>query len=69
MECAQVIEQATRDMIGWLLDCFESDEEQEEIRAMDFHCAKRAVARYYAGGYYQFIKDARLHHCQQNVCY
>ncbi len=43
------------EMRKWLLDCFEDEYDQEQIRELSFeHCVK-AVNRYYDGGYKAFL--------------
>lgn len=61
MDCDHLIKTITIDMINWLLDCFEDDYDQDTIKELDFQAAKKAVNKYYDGGYYQFLKDAHHH--------
>jgi len=53
------LEQQTKDMIAWLLDCFNDEFDQEEIRSLDFPAARKAVSRYYDGGFKAFIEDSQ----------
>lgn len=44
-------------MREWLLECFASDDDQEEIESLGFNGLFIAVNRYYDGGIAQFIMD------------
>lgn len=44
----------------WLLDCYNDDDSQEDIRELSPSELFRAVSREYGGGWEQFLADANL---------
>lgn len=49
--------EAVSDARAWLLDCFEDEEDQEDIRSLNAIRIVQSVETHYEGGYRQFLRD------------
>ncbi len=45
----------TGEMRKWLLECFDEEYDQEQIRELSFEQCVKAINRYYDGGYKAFL--------------
>lgn len=45
------------EMRAWLLECFSSDDDQEEIESLTYHELENAISRYFDGGMKGFIES------------
>lgn len=54
-QSSKLIDRTYDAMIDWLLECFDDDYEQDEIRDLSYKQACQAINRYFDGGIEEFI--------------